>query len=82
MFGKGIAKLIKKAGGSAAVQKAGSSLAQKGATAGIKYATENKDMLIGKARKVVGFEKGGVIVLKRAGAVKGKAPRKKRKAKK
>ena len=69
---KGVASLVKKAGGSQAAQQAASQLASKGADAAGAYLAKNKGKIIGKARKLLGFQAGGDIVLKDAGRARAK----------
>ena len=78
---KGIQNLFGKMGGSSALQNTAGNLADKALVAGAGALMENKGRIIGKARKLFGFQKGGVIVLHTA-APKKKARRKGKKSKK
>jgi hypothetical protein len=78
---KGVQNLVAKMGGSSALQSTAGNLADKALSAGASALMKNKGKILGKARKLFGFQKGGMIVLHTA-APKKKATRRKRKAKK
>jgi hypothetical protein len=77
---KGVQNLIGKMGGSSALQQTAGNLADKALVAGAGALMKNKGKILGKVRKLIGFQKGGMIVLKASPAKKG--GRRKRKSKK
>lgn len=77
---KGVQRIIRKMGGSSALQQTAGNLADKALVAGAGALMKNKGKILGKARKLVGFQRGGVIVLNASPAKKG--GRRKRKSKK
>lgn len=60
---KGVQKLVARMGGSTALQNTAGNIADKAITAGTGALMKNKGKILGKVRKLVGFQKGGMIVL-------------------
>ncbi len=76
---RGVQNLVGKMGGSSALQQTAGNLADKALVAGAGALMKNKGKIFGKVRKLIGFQKGGVIVIK-ASAPKKSGRRKGRKA--
>ena len=60
---RGVQKIVGKMGGSSALQQTAGNLADKALVAGAGALMKNKGKIIGKFRKLVGLQRGGVIVL-------------------
>ena len=60
---RGVQNLVGKMGGSSALQQTAGNLADKALVAGAGALMKNKGKIIGKVRKLIGFQKGGMIVL-------------------
>ena len=60
---RGVQRIVGKMGGSSALQQTAGNLADKALVAGAGALMKNKGKIIGKFRKLVGFQKGGMIVL-------------------
>jgi hypothetical protein len=80
---KGVVNLVGKMGGSSALQNTAGNLADKALVAGAGALMKNKGKILGKLRKLTGWQKGGVIVIKAQGPKKKSSGRRKgRKSKK
>lgn len=78
---RGVQNLVGRMGGSSALQQTAGNLADKALVAGAGALMKNKGKIFGKVRKLIGFQRGGVIVIK-ANAPKKGGRRKGRKSKK
>lgn len=78
---QGVQNIVGRMGGNAALQQTAGNLADKALVAGAGALMKNKGKILGKVRKLVGFQKGGMIVIKASAPKKG-GRRKGKKAKK
>lgn len=78
----GVSKIVSKMGGNAALQNTASNLADKALVAGAGALMKNKGKILGKMKKLIGFQRGGVIVIRASTAKKPKGRKRGKKSKK